>query len=537
MGSKNWLKMYDQVVPHEITRKLPSLLSFIESASQNYPQNIAIQNNETSLTYSEFDRLTGIIAGNLRIHGISKQDRIAILLPNRSETILSFWSVIRSGAVGVMTNPLYMESELVYQFNDSGARFVITTEKLWAKIAPIFGNTRLEKAFVIDDNDESAQDLIDNKKVFAWSALLLDNSGYSCNRINPEEDVALLQYTGGTTGVSKGCMLTHANLTANALQSEKMFHVLQAGQEKFVGVLPYFHIYGLTVTVILPVLLGSTMIPLPRFTPKALFCMIETSKVTCMASAPSIFNACLSQKDIDSYDLSSLKLIISGSAPLVVSQMEQFEKKTGAMIVEGYGLSETSPVTHFNPILGNRKPGSIGLPLPSTEAKIVDVEYGTRDIPDGEHGEIVIKGPQVMKGYYQQPVQTDLVLRDGWLFTGDIGYRDAEGYFYVTDRKKDLIISGGYNIYPREVEEILFRHPKVKEAVVVGIKHPTRGETPRAFVVTVEGESIDRSDLIDFCRKNMANYKVPREIEFRDTLPKSAVGKILRRMLRDEPRH
>ena len=255
-----------------------------------------------------------------------------------------------------------------------------------------------------------------------------------------------------------------------------------------------------------------------------------------MASAPSIFNACLSQKDIDSYDLSSLKLIISGSAPLVVSQMELFEQKTGAKIVEGYGLSETSPVTHFNPIFGNRKPGSIGLPLPSTEAKIVDVEYGTREMPAGEHGEIVIKGPQVMKGYYLQPGQTDMVLRDGWLYTGDIGYCDNEGYFYVTDRKKDLIISGGYNIYPREVEEVLFRYPKIKEAVVVGIKHPTRGEAPRAFVVPAEGETIDRNDLIDFCRKNMANYKVPRDIEFRDNLPKSAVGKVLRRMLREEPK-
>jgi len=533
---KVWLKSYDQVVPSEITSKLPPLNSFIEAAAQNYPDHTAIHGGKTGMTYREFARITSVIAGNLRIHGIEKQDRIAVFLPNCSETILTFWSIISAGAVGVMTNPLYMESELVHQFNDSGARFVITNEQLWAKVAPVFANTRLEKAFVICENEESATKIVDNKRVFSWSALLHENSGYVCNSITPNEDLALLQYTGGTTGISKGCMLTHANLAANVLQSEKMFHVLQPGQEKFVGVLPYFHIYGLTVTVILPVALGGTMIPLPRFTPKALLSMIENEKITCMASAPSIFNACLSQKDIDSYDLSSLKLIISGSAPLVVSQMELFEQKTGAKIVEGYGLSETSPVTHFNPIFGNSKPASIGLPIPSTEAKIVDVEYGTREMPAGEHGEIVIKGPQVMKGYYLQPGQTDMVLRDGWLYTGDIGYCDSEGYFYVTDRKKDLIISGGYNIYPREVEEVLFRYPKIKEAVVVGIKHPTRGETPRAFVVPAEGEAIDRKDLIDFCRKNMANYKVPRDIEFRDNLPKSAVGKVLRRVLREEPK-
>ncbi|PKL45588.1 MAG: long-chain fatty acid--CoA ligase [Candidatus Riflebacteria bacterium HGW-Riflebacteria-1] len=536
MGSKNWLKMYDAVVPHEITGEIPSLVNFIDSAATRYADLIALVDGEKRTTYREFVQQTGVIAGNLRIQGIEKQDRIAIFLPNRSETILSFWGVIRSGAIGVMTNPLYMESELVHQFNDSGARFLITSEQLWAKVAPIMGNTRLEKAFIITDTGEQLAQIVDNQRVYSWETLQQSNAGYSCSNINPREDLALLQYTGGTTGVSKGCMLTHANLAANALQSEKMFHVLQPGVETFVGVLPYFHIYGLTVTIILPVLMGGTMLPLQRFTPKALLTIIETEKVTCMASAPSIFNACLSQKDIDNYDLSTLKLIISGSAPLPVSQMELFEQKTGARIVEGYGLSETSPVTHFNPITGNRKPGSIGLPLPSTEAKIVDVEYGTREMPDGEHGEIVIRGPQVMKGYYQQPGQTDMVLRDGWIYTGDIGYRDVEGYFYVTDRKKDLIISGGYNIYPREVEEILFKYPKIKEAVVVGMQHPTRGETPKAFVVPVEGETIDRKDIIDFCRKNMANYKVPRDIEFRDNLPKSAVGKVLRRLLRDETR-
>lgn len=534
MVDKCWLSSYDSVVAHEISAEKRPLHEFIIEAAKNFPENIAVKHGTQQLTYGEFNRLTEIVAGNLRIHGLEKQNRVAVFLPNCSETVITFWSIVRAGAVGVMTNPLYSENELLHQFNDSGSRFVITNDLLLPKVAAILEHTGVEKVFVVPASEEGTLIVPESARIAPWARLLEDNHGYSCKNIDPHEDLALLQYTGGTTGISKGCMLTHANLFSNALQSQQIFHVLQPGQEKFVGVLPYFHIYGLTVTIILPVVLASAMIPLPRFTPRALLTLIESEGITCMASAPSIFSACLSQKDVDSYNLSTLKLIISGSAPLPVSQMELFEKKTGARITEGYGLSETSPVTHFNPIFGNRKAGSIGLPIPSTEARIVDVEYGVKELAPGEHGEIVIRGPQVMKGYFQQPGQTEMVLRDGWLFTGDIGYRDEEGYFFVTDRKKDLIISGGYNIYPREIEEVLFKHPAVKEAVVVGASHATRGEVPRAFVVPVDGQTIDRNELIDFCRKNMANYKVPRDIEFREALPKSAIGKVLRRTLRDE---
>ena len=534
MVDKYWLKSYDSVVAHEISSAAKPLHEFLTLALANFADQIALKQGDLQLTYREFDRQTSIIAANLRIHGLEKQQRVAIFLPNCAETVLAVWSIFRSGATGVMTNPLYSETELLHQFNDSGTRYVITNDLLLPKVAAIFDKTAIEKVFVVPAAEHGTSTVFASQKIAAWQSLLDENHGYTCTSIDPFADLALLQYTGGTTGISKGCMLTHANLYANALQCQQIFHVLTPGKEKFVGVLPYFHIYGLTVAMILPVVLGAAIHPLMRFTPRALLGLIENEKISCMASAPSIFNACLSQKDIDSFDLSSLKLIISGSAPLPVSQMELFEMKTGAMITEGYGLSETSPVTHFNPIIKGRKAGSIGLPIPSTEARIVDVEYGVKDLGIGEQGEIIIRGPQVMKGYYQQPGQTELVLRDGWLYTGDIGYRDAEGFFFVTDRKKDLIISGGYNIYPREVEEVLFRHPAVKEAVVVGARHATRGEVPRAFVVPVEGQTIDRTELIDYCRKNMANYKVPRAIEFRETLPKSAIGKVLRRELRDE---
>ncbi len=535
MVDRYWLNSYDSVVAHEIAPEMKPLQELVAIAAANFGEKIAVKSGDMQLSFAEFDRLTSVVAGNLRIHGLEKQNRVAVFLPNCAETIIAFWSIIRAGATGVMTNPLYSENELLHQFNDSGAKFVITNDQLLPKVAAILEKTSVEKVFVVAAAESDAGNMyVETRMITPWHGLLVDNHGYTCKSIDPYEDLALLQYTGGTTGISKGCMLTHANLYANALQCQQVFHVLKTGAEKFVGVLPYFHIYGLTVTIVFPVLLASTMLPLPRFTPRALLSLIAAEKITCMASAPSIFGACLSQKDIDSYDLSSLKLIISGSAPLPVSQMELFESKTGAKITEGYGLSETSPVTHFNPIVKNRKAGSIGLPIPSTEARIVDVEYGVKELGPGEHGEIVIKGPQVMKGYYHQPGQTEMVLRDGWLYTGDIGYHDEEGYFFVTDRKKDLIISGGYNIYPREIEEVLFRHPAVKEAVVIGTRHATRGEVPRAFVVPVDGHTIDRNELIDFCRKNMANYKVPRDIEFRENLPKSSIGKVLRRMLRDE---
>ncbi|HPT47443.1 MAG TPA: AMP-binding protein, partial [Candidatus Rifleibacterium sp.] len=487
MVDKYWLKSYDSVVAHEITPGAKPLHEFLTLALANYADQIALKQGDMQLTYREFDRQTAIIAANLRIHGLERQQRVAVFLPNCAETVLAVWSIFRSGATGVMTNPLYSETELLHQFNDSGTRYVITNDLLLPKVAAILNKTSIEKVFVVPAAEPGTSIVSDTQKIAPWQRLLEENHGYTCPSIDPFEDLALLQYTGGTTGISKGCMLTHANLYANAMQCQQIFHVLIPGKEKFVGVLPYFHIYGLTVAMVLPVVLGAAIHPLMRFTPRALLGMIETEKISCMASAPSIFNACLSQKDIDSFDLSSLKLIISGSAPLPVSQMELFEKKTGAMITEGYGLSETSPVTHFNPIIKGRKAGSIGLPIPSTEARIVDVEYGVKDLGIGEQGEIIIRGPQVMKGYYQQPGQTEMVLRDGWLYTGDIGFCDAEGFFYVTDRKKDLIISGGYNIYPREVEEVLFRHPAVKEAVVVGARHATRGEVPRAFVVPVEG--------------------------------------------------
>ena len=531
---KIWLNEYDVGV-ERIIKEVPSLADLIENTAKNYPDLPALKGENGVINYKEFNRITSVIAGNLRLFGLHRQEKICLFLPNCNETVLAFWSVVRGATVGVMTNPLYSEKELLTQIIDSDSKMLITNDLLIGKVMGIIDKTKLEKVFVVKTENNTEIDFSD-ERVLPWEELLMQNRGYTAKHIDSENDLALVQYTGGTTGISKGCMLTHKNLSANAEQCKQIFGVvLKTGKEKFVGVLPFFHIYGLQMSVILPVLLASEIIPVLRFTPRGLLSAIQAEKITTMASAPSIFGACLSQKDIDSYDLSSLKLIISGSAPLPVSQMETFEKKTGARISEGYGLSETSPVTHFSPALGKvRRPGSIGVPIPSTETKIVDVEYGVKELGVGEHGELCVRGPQVMKGYYKQPGQTEMVLRDGWLYTGDIACYDKDGFFYITDRKKDLIISGGYNIYPREVEEVLFAHPKIKEAVVIGIKDQIRGEAVKAFVVLNEGETLDKTELVTYCRKNLANYKLPREVEFRDSLPKSAVGKILRRELREE---
>lgn len=528
-----WTDIHNFPLVREDILKPGSLATILNDAVRLFPEKPAIKQDDYKLSYKQLGYITSRVAGNLRLRGLEKQERVIILLPNTPETVIAFWSVVRGDCTCVMTNPLYSEGELLHQIQDSEAKMVITCDLLLPKISAILDKTQISDVFVVKMTE--AEQNYEDARIHPWSSLLNENQGYTCKTIDPQNDLACLQYTGGTTGISKGCMITHANAVANAQQICAMFRkYLKDGEEAFICVLPYFHSYGLTVSILFPTMMGASQTPLPRFSPKSMLATIQKEKITVMPSAPSVFNACITQKDIDNYNLSSLKLLVSGSAPLSVAHMKTFEEKTGALISEGYGLSEASPVTHFSPLDGPHKAGSIGIPLPFTEAKIVDVEYGIKELGVGENGELCIRGPQVMKGYYNQKVETDIVLRDGWLYTGDIARYDEDGYFYITDRKKDLIICGGYNVYPREVEEVLFRHPKVKEAAVIGTKSETRGEMVKAFIVLKDGVTSDEKEIIAYCRQNLANYKVPREIVFKDTLPKSAVGKILRRQLQDE---
>jgi long-chain acyl-CoA synthetase len=330
-------------------------------------------------------------------------------------------------------------------------------------------------------------------------------------------------------------MLTHRNLARNAMQVEAWFTGLEPGAEIGLAALPYFHVFGLTVCMNLAILTGTTqvLVPNPRDIGK-LVGLIKKFRPTMFPAVPAMFNAINNYPGIDKIDVSSIKGCFSGSAPLPIEVMERFETLTGGRITEGFGLTESSPVTHANPLFGLRKPGSIGIPLPDTDARVVDLEEGTRDMPVGEDGELILAGPQVMAGYWKRDDETAATIRNGWLYTGDIAKMDDDGYFYIVGRKKDMIIAGGYNIYPREIDEVLYEHPKVLEAAAVGVPDARRGETVKAFIVVQPGETLSEEDVIAFCRERLAPYKVPRMVEFRDDLPKSTVGKVLRRVLRDE---
>lgn len=546
-----WLKAYDAEVPPTLDYEKVPLFRFLDRAAHKWPKRQAIVFKNWTVNYAKLKTLSEIFAANLRAAGIRKGDRVALMLPNLPQTIIALWGTMRTGAITVMTNPLYMETEIVHQFNDADVRCCITLDLLWPKLNKLRDSIPVEKFFIttIADglkfplntlyklqakkNGTSPKIPYNKKDILPFKNLLKGRKTYTNEKVDAD-DTALLQYTGGTTGVAKGCILTHFNLGANLQQCQSMMHHLGRNRETFLGILPYFHIYGLTTCLTWPTSMGATLTPFPRYVPHDVLKGIQKLKPTVFPGAPSLYISLLQQKDIAKYDLSSINCCVSGSAPMPVEYMDQFAQRTGTEIAEGYGLTEASPVTHFNPIEGVRKTGSIGLPFPDTDAKIVDMEVGGEPLPPGKRGELVVRGPQIMKGYYNRPDATADVLRNGWLYTGDIATMDEEGYFYIVDRKKDLIISGGYNIYPREIDEVLHAHPKIEEAVTVGIPHEARGEIVKAYVITAPGEELSRSDVIAYCRDKLANYKVPRRVEFRTELPKTMVGKVLRRALRDE---
>jgi long-chain acyl-CoA synthetase len=451
----------------------------------------------------------------------------------------------------VQTNPMYTERELVELVNDSGAETMVTLDRFYPKAAVVRAKTGLKRIILTSAGDflppvkrilyplkerlEGKHVRLRGKNFYRFRELLRRYRGRRPPEveINPEEDIALLQYTGGTTGVPKGAMLTHKNLLANALQARAWFLQAEEGRERVLAVLPFFHVYGMTVVMNLAVALSSTLILLPRFRIDEVLEAINKYQPTIFPGAPTMYVAFNTHPQIQRYEVGSIKECISGSAPLPVEVKKRFEELTGGRLVEGYGLSEASPVTHSNPLDGRDIPGSIGLPFPDTEATIVDPVTG-EELGVGQVGELVIRGPQVMKGYWNKPEETSQALKGGWLHTGDIAKMDEQGYFYIVDRAKDMIIASGYNVYPREVEEVLYQHPQVAEVAVIGVPDPYRGETVKAFIVPRAGEELSEEEITRFCRERLAAYKVPRLIEFRDSLPKSAVGKVLKRELRQE---
>lgn len=526
MESRRWFSSYPEGVEPTLTMDIPrfSVVDLLRNAVENRPNHPALVFEDEVYTYKELDEIVRKVAFQLKRRGVSKGTRVALMMNNSPDFVFSYYAILYLGAIVVQNNPLYTERELKYQINDSGAKYIIIEEALLKSIPAV--RDFVEHIIVCRTEHHVESETLYE---FIQDGNMLENPA----DIDPKEDVAILQYTGGTTGVSKGVRLSHYNLVGNVIQTYKFLGVYsEKGKEKILNVLPLFHVYGMTVSMNYCFYLQSTLYLVERFEAKKILSIIDQEEITMFPGTPTIYIAALAEDDIERYDLSSIHTCISGSAPLSVEVKSKFESITGAKIVDAYGLSEASPVTHSNPVNGIQKPGSMGIPIPGTDCKIVDLEDGTTEMPVNEPGELIIKGPQVMQGYWNREDETNIALRDGWLYTGDVAYMDEDGYCFIVSRKKDVIIASGYNIYPREIEEVIFEHPCVHEVVVAGIPHEYRGETVKAFIVKKKGyEEITEEDIIGFCRERLAKYKVPTEVEFMAELPKSAVGKILRRKL------
>src|SRR5690625_408951 len=542
-----WHKHYPKEIPTSIEYDESTLHSYLKDSGKRYPKMKALHFMGKEMTYAEVLEEAKKMANYLQSLGLEKGDRVSIMLPNTPQAVVSYYGALMAGGIVVQTNPLYTPRELKYQLKDSGATFIVCLDIMLPRVQKVQGETELEHIIVAEIKDylPFPKNLIypfiqrreygisvkveDTDTVHRWKTML-DNAEptYEEVAIDPMNDLALLQYTGGTTGHPKGVMLTHYNLVANVQMCEAWLYKAERGKETVLGVLPFFHVYGMTTVMNFGIMQGSKIILLPNFKPEEVLKTIDKLKPTLFPGAPTIYVGLLNHPKLKNYNLSSIKASISGSAALPVEVQEQFERETGGRIVEGYGLTETSPVTHANFVWHKRINGSIGVPWPDTDAKIVEIDT-FNEIETEEIGEIAVKGPQVMSGYWNAEEETNKVLQDGWFLTGDLGYVDEEGFFYVVDRKGDMIITGGFNIYPRDIEEVLYEHPAIEEAAVVGIPDEYRGETVKAFIVLRKGAQVTEKELDKFCREHLAALKVPRYYEFIDELPKTVDGKELKR--------
>jgi long-chain acyl-CoA synthetase len=557
MEERLWFKRYDKNVPRSLAYPNVPLFKFLDDAAAKFPDRVAVTFLGKQITYRTLLAMVDSFARGLSELGVKKGDRVALYLPNVPHMIIGYYGVLKAGGVCVMTNPLYTERELAHQVKDSGAKVLVTLDLdlTLTKVNAIKDQVGLERVIVGRVSDflpfpknllypiAKRKDLATMPSSSAYVRFrdLLSRSAPVPPSVAVEpDDVGVLMYTGGTTGVSKGAMLTHRNLVANALQVwcwATSGAMSDTPQDSLLAVLPLYHSFAMTVCMNLAVRAGARVILFPS-RPKPdlsdLLTMIRDEQPTLLPGVPTLYTAMANNPRIKDYKVNSIRVCVSGAAPLPNEVLQRFETITGAKILEGYGLSETSPVASCGPLQGERKVGSIGIPMPNTELRIMDQDAGTTELKQGEPGEICIKGPQVMKGYWNRDEETKSVLRDGWLYTGDIGKMDEDGYFFIVDRKKEMIITGGFNIYPREVEEVLYAHPKVLEAAVIGVPDERSGARVKAFVVLREGEIATADEIIAFCREQLAAYKVPKHVEFRKELPKSNIGKVLRRVLKEE---
>jgi long-chain acyl-CoA synthetase len=551
MNERPWLNRYDEGVPQHIDYPEIPIHQFLIEAAKKYPDSPCTIFKGAKITYPEMDEITNCLGAGLASIGISKGDRVGIYMPNTPQFVMAYFALLKLGAIVVAINPLYSPREIEHQVNDAGIEVMVVMSNYYNLIKEVQPKTKIRTVVVTNIKETLSPILaflftLTKEKKGGFRIELAEGDHWMQDLINQHEaddlpevvvspdDNALFQYSGGTTGVSKAAIAMHRNLVANALQVRLWMVGAEDGKETVLMAIPLFHVYGMVAGMLFAICTGAgmVMVPNPRDL-KDLLSNAQKYKTTIFPGVPTLYNAINNHPDViaGKYDLSSIKACISGSAPLMRDTKEDFEALTGGKVFEGYGLSEAPTASHCNPLIGENRTGSIGLPLPDVDCRIVSLDDETTDLQSGEIGELVLKGPMVMKGYHNMPTETANALRDGWLFTGDIARMDEDGYFYIVDRKKELIKPSGYQVWPREVEEVLAENPKVLEAGVAGVPDPYRGETVKAWIVLKPGESLTEEEVKSWSADRLAKYKIPTQIEFREELPKTTVGKVLRREL------
>ncbi len=545
-AEKIWIKNYDEGVPSSIDYPEMNVYEFLDNAAKDFGGRTAIWFMKNKISYKNLNDMADRLATALINLGLKKGDVVAIMFPNFPQFIISYYGILKAGGIVTACSVLHTEHELAYQLNDCGAEIIIAWDNQIEKINKIKDRTRLRHVIISNVLDYSPMAPRNPAEISGTIQFINLINKTKPNppkfETNVKEDLVCLQYTGGTTGLPKGAMLTHHNIVSNCVAVTKWAgDEFRRGKEIILTNLPLFHIYGQTVCMNLHIYMASTIAlnPDPR-DQKSLFEIIKATHPTMFPGVPTIYMRLLERDDLEDYakDLKSIRVCNTGAAPMPPEVQKEFEKRTGGIILEGYGLTETSPVTHSNPFSGIRKVGSVGMPIPDTEVRIVDIDDYRKILPPGEAGEIFMKGPQIMKGYWNKPEETENQLKDGWLLTGDIGKMDEDGYFYIVDRKKDMIDVSGFKVYPREIEDVLFEYEPIEKAAIIGVPDPNLpgSEKVKAYIVLKDGyQETDeiKNEIKEFLRQTVAPYKVPKFIEFRKELPETLVGKVQRKDLKE----